>query len=96
MAARKMQLIVTESLDWMERGACVGADQDKWFVEEHSRGRYARRMSPDTIEAKRICNEECEVRDECREYALDTNQPYGVWGGLDEAERYEIKRRAAR
>ena len=36
--------------------------------------------------AKRVCAG-CEVVVECRDYALATRQPFGVWGGLDEEER---------
>lgn len=33
-------------------------------------------------EARRICNEVCEVRRECAEFARETHQFDGVWGGL--------------
>jgi WhiB family redox-sensing transcriptional regulator len=36
--------------------------------------------------ATRICAA-CPVRDECLEYALQTRQPLGIWGGLTEPER---------
>jgi WhiB family redox-sensing transcriptional regulator len=96
MPARKMQLVVTESLEWMERGACVGANQDLWFAEEHARGRHSGRLSPATLEAKRICNEECQVRETCRDHALNRPEKIGVWGGLDENERHAILDRRSR
>lgn len=34
--------------------------------------------------------------DACLKCALDTNQDYGVWGGLSEDERRALKRRAMR
>jgi WhiB family redox-sensing transcriptional regulator len=45
--------------------------------------------------AKAICGR-CPVTEQCLQYALDTNQDSGVWGGLSEDERRALKRRAAR
>ncbi|MGH3615573.1 MAG: WhiB family transcriptional regulator, partial [Pseudonocardia sp.] len=39
--------------------------------------------------AKQVC-EHCPVIDMCREFALETREPFGVWGGLAEAERRVI------
>lgn len=36
--------------------------------------------------AKRICAT-CPVKDTCREHALATREPFGIWGGLTEEER---------
>jgi WhiB family redox-sensing transcriptional regulator len=36
--------------------------------------------------AKKIC-ERCPVLAECRSYALEREERFGVWGGLTEAER---------
>ncbi len=36
--------------------------------------------------ARQVCGE-CLVRSECLEFALDTNQDSGIWGGLSEEER---------
>ena len=41
--------------------------------------------------AKRVCNE-CGVQEACLDYALDTNQDSGIWGGLTEEERRVIRR----
>ncbi|HET9547237.1 MAG TPA: WhiB family transcriptional regulator, partial [Desertimonas sp.] len=35
-------------------------------------------------------------RAECLEFALDTNQDSGIWGGLSEEERRVIRRQRAR
>jgi WhiB family redox-sensing transcriptional regulator len=45
-------------------------------------------------EAKRVCAE-CLVTDACLDYALATNQDSGIWGGLSEEERRDIRRRRA-
>lgn len=43
-------------------------------------------------EAKFVCAE-CPVRTACLEFAIATNQPYGIWGGANAAERRSIRRR---
>lgn len=41
--------------------------------------------------AKQVCHG-CSVTRECLEFALDTNQDSGIWGGLSEEERRVIRR----
>jgi len=36
--------------------------------------------------AKRFCNQ-CPVINECAKYALEAEEPFGVWGGLSARER---------
>ena len=42
--------------------------------------------------AKRVCGE-CVVARQCLDFALETNQDSGIWGGLTEEERRVIRRR---
>ncbi len=42
--------------------------------------------------AKRICIG-CPVRQDCLDYALASNQRFGIWGGLTEEERRPVRRR---
>ena len=42
--------------------------------------------------AKQVCGE-CPVQPDCLQYALDTNQDAGIWGGTSEEERRSIRRR---
>jgi WhiB family redox-sensing transcriptional regulator len=44
--------------------------------------------------AKQVCTE-CPVHTECLEYALETNQDSGIWGGTSEEERRHIRRQMA-
>ena len=39
--------------------------------------------------AKSICRI-CPVKSQCLEYAMEIREPYGIWGGLTEAERRTI------
>lgn len=42
--------------------------------------------------AQEVCGE-CTVSQPCLDFALDTNQDSGIWGGLTEEERRVIRRR---
>jgi WhiB family transcriptional regulator, redox-sensing transcriptional regulator len=41
--------------------------------------------------AKAVCAA-CAVRSECLDFAISTNQEYGVWGGTSEEERRVLRR----
>lgn len=44
--------------------------------------------------AKEVCGE-CPVKVDCLDYALETNQDSGIWGGTSEEERRTLRRRIA-
>ena len=44
--------------------------------------------------AKLVCGE-CPVQRDCLDYALETNQDSGIWGGTSEEERRSLRRRLA-
>ena len=44
--------------------------------------------------AKEVCGE-CPVKVDCLDYALETNQDSGIWGGTSEEERRTLRRRSA-
>jgi WhiB family transcriptional regulator, redox-sensing transcriptional regulator len=46
-------------------------------------------------EAKAVCRA-CPVMERCLQWALESGQEHGVWGGLSEDERRRMRRRAAR
>ncbi len=71
-------------LEWRERAACLAHPAILFFGLDDTEPPAERRVRED--EAKRICAT-CLVRAECLEYALDTKEPYGIWGGLTELER---------
>lgn len=45
--------------------------------------------------AKEVCRQ-CPVKTQCLDYALETNQDSGIWGGTSEEERRDIRRDIAR
>src|SRR5262245_45714039 len=68
---------------WQEQALCTQTDPEAFFPEP---GRLANA-------AKRICAR-CDVRGECLEYALANDERFGIWGGLTEHERRELRRDA--
>ena len=43
--------------------------------------------------AKQVC-QGCPVRLRCLEHAVDTDERYGIWGGLDQDERRSLRKSA--
>lgn len=68
-----------ENPEWMERGRCRGIDPNLFYSTE----------SEDIERAIGVCAT-CEVVDKCLDYALDTRQDHGVWGGTSEKDRRAI------
>ncbi len=77
-------------MTWPSRAACLGADPELFFPIGES-GPALLQIE----EAKQVCAR-CPVRRECLQWALDTGQQSGVWGGLSESERRAQGRRRAR
>ena len=69
--------------DWHERGLCRQTDPEIFYPEKGQGGSSLR-------QARRICAR-CEVKPECRAYAIEHAEPYGVWGGTSESERRRIR-----
>ncbi len=95
MVSRVLEVELAAS-DWQVAGACRDVDEELFFGPAHSveeRMEKARRVR----EAKQVC-EGCPVRELCRDYALENEEEFGVWGGLSEPERWELinARRARR
>ena len=84
--SRKGVAAVIEAYDWQRLGACVGMDLTVFY---HPDGEKGRARTKRINEAKKVC-EPCPVIEQCRTFALDTKEPYGVWGGLSENEREQI------
>lgn len=75
---------------WRDRAACLGSDTDIFFPAPKG-GRISSRAN--VQKAKSICTA-CPVKVECLEYAVDTYQMLGIWGGKTSMER-RADRRAA-
>ncbi len=69
--------------EWHARAACLGAGI-------HTNLFFPKR-GESTEEAKAICRG-CDVQKECLEFALNTIERFGIWGGTSEKERQELRR----
>jgi hypothetical protein len=70
--------------EWHRRGLCAGGDPDVFFPSHGDPGTQARQ----TCAA-------CAVRDDCLGYATEADE-FCIWGGLDQDERRNLKRRQRR
>ncbi|MFD5709538.1 WhiB family transcriptional regulator [Streptomyces pharetrae] len=71
--------------DWLVKAPCRD-DPDAMFPKSYG---------PDIEYAKGFCRR-CSAVDSCLQWALDTGEEHGVWGGLSEGERRQLRRRAIR
>ena len=69
----RVKVLNTPPGAWVEDAACRDRDPDLWWPEGND---MARRY-----EAQEICLG-CPVAEQCLQYALDTRQVFGIWGGL--------------
>lgn len=72
---------------WTDQAACARKAPGLFFPEDGGDAAPFLRE-----QAKRICRG-CPVRYECLRAALDRNERYGVWGGLDADERRRVRER---
>ena len=70
---------------WQDQALCAETDPDAFFPEKGG----------STSDAKKVC-QNCPVRAECLEYALEHDERFGIWGGLSEPERRKIRRQRRR
>lgn len=72
--------------EWREQAACRDEDPELFFPIGHGPAAQAQ-----IVEAKAVCAR-CPVVRECLAWALETGQDAGVWGGLTEEERRQLRR----
>jgi WhiB family transcriptional regulator, redox-sensing transcriptional regulator len=71
---------------WIDHARCIGEDPELFFPVGSTGPAVAQ-----TERAVAICRG-CPVRSECLDWALDTCQDAGVWGGIGEEDRRAIRR----
>jgi len=71
---------------WRDDAACANEDTLLWFPVGFSGPALEQ-----AAQAKQVCAD-CPVREPCLVFAVTTNQEYGIWGGLDELERHQVRR----
>jgi WhiB family redox-sensing transcriptional regulator len=72
---------IEHELSWQEGALCAQTGADFFFPAPGA----------STREAKRLCGA-CDGREACLAYALTNDERFGVWGGLSEKERQQLRR----
>lgn len=72
---------------WRTYALCRGLGADLFFPV----GAFGREAAEHTEGAVAVCRA-CPVRQPCLEFALATNQEFGIWGGRTEEERRSMRR----
>ena len=77
-------------MDWRHDAICRDEDPELFFPVGTS-GPALMQIA----EAKSVCRR-CPVTESCLQWALESGQDSGVWGGMSEDERRALKRRSSR
>ena len=72
-------------LTWRAKGACQGLNPDIFYPDSEE----------NCEQALSICKN-CEVRIACLNYALESREKQGVWGGASARERRKLLRTSRR
>jgi len=67
---------------WRDLASCAEADPDAFFPEKGG----------STRKARQVCAA-CPVAAQCLDYALEREEPFGIWGGMTASQRRQLLRR---
>lgn len=73
-------------VNWRDLANCRGADADLFFSGKGE--------TEKTKKAKSICAA-CLVQVQCLDFAVETVQRWGIWGGMTERQRRKVRRKRA-
>lgn len=68
----------------LDNAKCAEADPNIFYPERGQRNL--------NVEAKKICMT-CTVRTPCLDFAIDNQEVWGIWGGLNKDERDRVRRK---
>ncbi len=71
---------MNDEQSWRTRALCAEVDPELFFPTAPGR-------PPQYL--RQICFR-CQVRPQCLEYAIETKQEHGIWGGMTESERNRL------
>ena len=86
MALTLKRALTRDDDDWREKASCRSTSQDLFFPVGNTGDAL------DQIEAAKAVCLACPVRAACLQFALETNQEDGIWGGTGEDERRRLRR----
>ena len=79
-----------EDTTWRVAALCRGDDAVHFFAPAHLERREERMLRESR--ARALCSR-CPVRDECLSAVLDSGEPHGIWGGMNELQRSRLRRK---
>lgn len=86
MEITREYLALAEAIREHGEPPCATTDPELYYPPKGLQASVEIRM------AKNLC-EGCPVKSECLTYALEANEPYGIWGGLTANERTRLRRK---
>lgn len=72
---------------WREHAACRRTDAELFFPSGNRAG-----VADDQVAAAKAICRVCQVQEACLNYAFETNQESGIWGGREEDERRRLRK----
>jgi WhiB family redox-sensing transcriptional regulator len=90
MALTSIRAETADAHRWREAASCRSTDPDLFFPVG------ATGPALDHIAAAKAVCTTCPVQAACLEFAIESNQDSGVWGGASEEERRHIRRQRLR
>lgn len=69
-----------DEYDWRDDALCAQVDPEIFFPPKGG----------SSEDAKKVCTQ-CDVREQCLQYAIDNDEALGVWGGLTRPQRNHLK-----
>ena len=85
--SRHLPAAAVGEADWRDAAACRETDPELFFPRGHE-GPWVLVIE----QAKAVCRS-CPVFDQCRQWVMETREPFGVWAGMSEVERRSYFRR---
>ena len=73
--------------NWMRKAECRDVDPELFFPDSGD---------VHAVEVAKLVCESCPVADQCLQFALESKERYGVWGGRTERERRNMHYRGTR
>lgn len=86
----KMRPAPTLDTSWHDHAACKSEDPALFFNSDESEEGFERAQRERA--ARRVCAS-CPVSTECLRHALTRPEEFGIWGGLNPAERERLRSR---
>ena len=82
---RARDKLFDRDVTWKQRGNCAGMDPGKFFPPQGTSSKAVRLLILETCSY-------CPVREDCLQYAIETGEDEGIWGGMTARDRRPLRR----